>query len=158
MLNPHLIMLCLNVGAQINLEIVNYFVDWLAACSSVTMEYNFWRVLWQHQVINYFKVNLSIQIQAVHVKIRISLFGSYLRQLFMDFAPIWLIVKPVIIPIIGLVGSARTAVLRLKSSKDRALRNTSFLQSLAQSLRGCRKATQICRYHLQQQWNYLSYT
>ena len=41
MLNPHLIMLCLNVGAQINLEIVNYFVDWLAACSSVTMEYNF---------------------------------------------------------------------------------------------------------------------
>ena len=48
----------------------------------------------------------------------------------MDFAPIWLIVKPVIIPIIGLVGSARTAVLRLKSSKDRALRNTSFLQSL----------------------------
>ena len=81
-------------------------------------------------MINYFKVNLSIQIQAVHDKIRISLFGSYLSQLFMDFAPIWLIVKPVIIPIIGLVGSARTAVLRLKSSKDRALRNTSFLQSL----------------------------
>ena len=81
-------------------------------------------------MINYFKVNLSIQIQAVHDKIRISLFGSYLSQLFMDFAPIWLIVKPVIIPIIGLVGSARIAVLRLKSSKDRALRNTSFLQSL----------------------------
>ena len=71
MLNPYLIMLCLNLGAQINLEIVNYFVDWLAACSSVTMEYNFRRVLWQHQVINYFKVNLRIQIQAVHDKIRI---------------------------------------------------------------------------------------
>ena len=120
MLNPHLIMVCLNVSAQINLEIVNYFVEWLAA---FLLCHNFRRVLLHLQVINYFKVNLSIQIQAVHDKIRISLFGSYLSQLFMDFAPIWLIVKPVII---GLMGSARTAVLSWKSSKIEPFKMRSF--------------------------------
>ena len=61
MLNPHLIMVCLNVSAQINLEIVNYFVDWLAA---FLLCHNFRRVLLHHQVIHYFKVNLCIHIQA----------------------------------------------------------------------------------------------
>ena len=68
MLNPHLIMVCLNVSAQINLEIVNYFVDWLAA---FLLCHNFRRVLLHHQVIHYFKFNLCIHIQAVHGEIRI---------------------------------------------------------------------------------------
>ena len=57
-------------------------------------------------------------------------FGLYLSQILMYFASIWLILNPVIIPIIGLVGSARTAVLILKSSKARAFKNAVFLQSL----------------------------
>ena len=59
---------CLNASAQINLEIVNYFVNWLAA---FLLCHNFRRVLLHHQVIHYFKVNLCIHIQAVHDKMRI---------------------------------------------------------------------------------------
>ena len=64
----------------------------------------------------------------------------------MYFASIWLILNPVIIPIIGLVGSARTAVLILKSSKARAFKNAVFLQSLIVTLVRLEMLYYIVRY------------
>ena len=87
-------MNCLNVDAQINLEMVN----------NLLMEYSFpkkgfyWdierRESTSPQDINNIKVNLTIHhIQAVHVKMRIEHFWSYLSQILMDFAQIWFILK-----------------------------------------------------------------
>ena len=68
MLNPHFIMHCLNVDAQINLEIMNHLVMQYNSSKVVTQEEGSQPV---HKIIHNFKVNLTTHIQTDHDKMRI---------------------------------------------------------------------------------------